>query len=94
MHMPTVSGKELEHQAINSVAQLMLAAARTAPKAGGIDDILTALVWGEDKERLAAEMEKIGEEQGNRDMFLGNAENIRASECVVLIGVRGTKILR
>lgn len=69
----------------------MLTAARTAPKAGGVDDILTALVWGEDKERLAAEMEKIGEERGNREMFFGNAENIRASECIVLIGVRGTR---
>lgn len=89
--MPIISGIELERQAIHAVAQLMLVAARTAPKAGGEDDILTAIVLGEEKDRLASEMDMLGEELGRTRVFSSNAENVRASECVVLIGVRACK---
>lgn len=92
--MPTVLGKDLERQAILSVAQLMATAARTAPKAGGVDDILTAVLWGEDKDRLAAEMEKLGKELNTEDVFSQNADNVRAAECVVLIGARAAKRYR
>jgi uncharacterized ferredoxin-like protein len=92
--MPTVSGTEVERQATQTVAQLMLTAARTAPKAGGEDDILTALVWGEDKDRLADTMEKLGEELGMSEMFSMNATNVRTSEYVLLIGARACKRFR
>ncbi len=71
-------------------SRLMLVSARTAPKSGGVDDILTALVFGKEKESLAAEMEKIGEERSISG-FLRDAGNVRNSEAIVLIGVRGTK---
>jgi len=72
------------------VSRLMLVSARTAPKSGGVDDILTALVFGKEKDSLAAEMEKIGEERSISG-FGRDAGNVRNSEAVVLIGVRGTK---
>lgn len=71
-------------------SRLMLVSARTAPKSGGVDDILTALVFGKEKDSLAAEMEKIGEERSISG-FGRDAGNVRNSEAVVLIGVRGTK---
>ncbi|NIW13638.1 MAG: hypothetical protein GWN31_06840, partial [Candidatus Thorarchaeota archaeon] len=72
------------------VSKLMLVSARTAPKSGGVDDILTALVFGKEKESLVAEMEKIGEERSISG-FVRDAGNVRNSEAIVLIGVRGTK---
>jgi uncharacterized ferredoxin-like protein len=72
------------------VSRLMLVSARTAPKSGGVDDILTVLVFGKEKDSLAAEMEKIGEERSISG-FGRDAGNVRNSEAVVLIGIRGTK---
>jgi uncharacterized ferredoxin-like protein len=68
-----------ESQALLLVAQLMVVAARTAPKARGEDDISTAIVTDEDKARLADTMDSLGR---TRD-----AQNVRDASIVVLIGV-------
>ena len=68
----------------------MLVSARTAPKSGGVDDILTLVVSGPEKESLASEMEKIAGERGIEG-FNRDAKNVKDSEIVVLIGARGTK---
>lgn len=88
--MPVIRSAEGERDAVLQVAKLMLISARTAPKSGGVDNILTAIVYGAQKKSLVAEMERIAEE---RDIsgFRRDAENVRDSEAVVLIGVRGTK---
>jgi uncharacterized ferredoxin-like protein len=88
--MPLISSKQSEKEGIMHAAQLMLISARTAPKTGGVDDILTAIVSEAEKEHLAAEMEKIAEER-KIESFKRDAKNVRDSELVVLIGVRGTK---
>ena len=69
---------------------MMLVSARTAPKSGGVDDILTLVASGSEKESLASEMDKIAEERGI-DGFKRDAKNVKDSEIVVLIGARGTK---
>ena len=63
----------------------MCAAARTAPKACGTDHLETCIVTGEDKGKLADEMQRIGERL-NHKAFLRDAGNVRASGAVVLIG--------
>jgi uncharacterized ferredoxin-like protein len=68
----------------------MLVAARTAPKTAGVDDILTLIVHGEDKDSIAEKMEEIAETRGNEG-FRRDAKNVRDSEAVVLVGVRGSK---
>jgi len=88
--MPIISSKEGESEGIMHVARLMLISARTAPKSGGVDDILTAIVSGAEKEQLTVEMEKIAEERGIVN-FKRDAKNVRDSELVVLIGVRGNR---
>ena len=88
--MPIISSEEGEKEGIIQVAKLMLVSARTAPKSGGVDDILTALIFGAEKNSLAAEMEKIAEER-KLNRFKRDARNVRDSEAVVLIGVQGTK---
>jgi uncharacterized ferredoxin-like protein len=90
--MPTVYGEEQETDAIMQAAKLMLVSARTAPKSGGVDDILTALVYGEEKDVIAAKMGEMADERGADFDFLKRDEkNVRDSEAVLLIGVRGTK---
>jgi len=88
--MPIIRSEDGEREGIMQASKLMLVSARTAPKAGGVDDILTAIVFGEEKESLAAEMDKIAEER-KIDGFRRDAKNVKDSEAVVLIGVRGIK---
>ena len=88
--MPAVESGESERDAVLQIARLMLVSARTAPKSGGVDDILTAIVYGAEKDSLVAEMDMIGEER-SISRFKRDAENVRDSDAVVLIGVRGTK---
>jgi uncharacterized ferredoxin-like protein len=88
--MPVLSGKDQEKQGAMETANLMVVAARTAPKSGGIDDILTAVVHGPEVEALAADMEKIGAER-KIERWSQQAKSVRGSEAIVLIGVRGTK---
>jgi len=82
-------GKEMEQKAAMEAAALMCAAARTAPKARGVDNILTMAVTGEELCLLADKMEEIA----NRDpaangFFARDAGNVRASQAVVLIGAK------
>jgi uncharacterized ferredoxin-like protein len=87
---PKIEGKNGEREAILEAAKLMLIAARTAPKSGGIDDVLTLIVYGEEKDAIADEMDAIAE-QRKIEGFKRDAKNVRDSEAVILIGVRGNK---
>ncbi len=70
------------------VGRLMLAAARTAPKARGQDEIVTVLITDPgEKETLAREMEKVAERGKAFAFFKRDAENVRQAEAVVLIGL-------
>ncbi|MFQ5836471.1 MAG: ferredoxin domain-containing protein [Candidatus Bathyarchaeia archaeon] len=88
--MPIIKSEEGERAALLHASRLMLVSARTAPKSGGVDDILTAIVFGREKEALAEEMDKIAEER-KIEGFKRDAKNLRDSEAAVLIGVRGTR---
>jgi uncharacterized ferredoxin-like protein len=90
--MPVLNGEPSEIEGLLQTAKIMLISARTAPKSSGIDDILTAIVFGEDKEALALEMDKIADERGIAG-FKRDSKNLRNSSATVLIGVRGTKSL-
>ena len=86
--MPIINSRNAEKDGLMQVAKLMLLSARTAPKSGGVDDILTAIVSGPGKESLAKEMDKIAEER-NISAFKRDADNVRNSEYILLAGVRG-----
>jgi len=90
MSPPVIESKKAENDAILDAGKLMLVAARTAPKTAGIDDILTLIVYGEKKDRIAKEMEEIAQER-KIDGFKRDGKNVKDSEAVVLIGVRGNK---
>jgi len=85
-----IESKDAERDAILEAAKLMLISARTAPKSAGIDDVLTIIVYGEEKDAIARKMEEMAEER-KIEGFRRDAKNVRDSEVVILIGVRGNK---
>ena len=87
---PIVDSDVGEQEAVLQAAKLALISARTAPKAGGKDDILTMLVFGKEKEDLADKMYELAEKR-NIDGFRRDGKNVRDSAAVLLIGVRGNK---
>ena len=82
-----IKSQEAERDAALNIAKLMLVAARTAPKAAGHDSIVTAILDGEDKDKLANEMERDGKEK-KRPNRIRDAGNVRNSDLVILVGVK------
>ena len=68
-------------------AKQMMTAARTAPKAKGVDIIEVMMITGEDIMTLSSALHKMGEEMG-RGGLMRDADNIQSAEAVVLIGSR------
>lgn len=59
-----MSSQEAEARAIQHIAELMCTAARTAPKAKGMDNLITLNVSGKEKDQLSAEMRRIAQQEG------------------------------
>jgi len=81
-----------ESDAVKSVAGLMALAARTAPKACGLDSIKVEILTGKDLKTLGDRMISAAKETG-MDFLRINGEQVKASDATLLIGVEGTKTL-
>ncbi|MEM2118175.1 MAG: DUF2148 domain-containing protein [Candidatus Bathyarchaeia archaeon] len=90
MNPPIIESQKAEKEALIEAAKLMLISSRTAPKTAGIDDTLTLIVYGKEKDTIAQKMEEIAEER-KIEGFRRDAKNVRDSEAIILIGVRGNK---
>lgn len=89
--LPVLKDVEAENRGVEEVANLIAVTARTAPKGRGVDNILTAVVTGKEKDELADAMErKLGRKRNPISAFGKDAEAVRKSPVVILIGVRGT----
>ena len=75
-----------EEQALD-IAKKMAVAARTAPKAKGVDIIEIAVLAGEDLETVACELEVYSADTGMK-FPLRDAGNVRACQAIVAIGTR------
>lgn len=74
-----------ERNAVERLAEEILVAARTAPKAKGVDDIVTAILDAQGKKKVIAEMRKLA---GKREAFGRDAKNLEQADGCVLIGVK------
>ena len=84
-----IGSKKAEEQAVLNLAYGVCAAIRTAPKTRGIDHLETAILTGEDKEKLAAEMRRIGKNLGEAGgSIVRDAGNVDACGTVVLVGAK------
>ncbi|MFC1963825.1 ferredoxin domain-containing protein [Chloroflexota bacterium] len=90
--MTRFPSEQSEKNALLRVAEMMAASARTAPKARGVDAIKTLIVDGDDLEELAVAMEQKAEQKYPQASanFKRDANNLRNSGCVLLIGVTGS----
>jgi len=88
--MPILSSAQAKNEAILTAARLIMAAITTSPKARGVSSVCSVLIQGEEKERLAKAMEDHARRKSiNKEIFPRDAKNIRCSEAVLLIGVKG-----
>ena len=86
--MPTIKGEKAELDGVLAVAKAMAVAARTAPKARGVDASETLLVFGKDLDALGQAMEEHGENTNMSDVFKRDAGNVRESHAVLLVGTK------
>jgi len=80
-----ISSQEIEERAVERIADLMCVAARTAPKGKGVDNLVTLIVNGQEKEQLSAEMRRVAQESG-MEFFDRDANCIDKAALVVLLG--------
>ena len=80
-----MNSQEVEERAVERIADMMCVAARTAPKGKGIDNLVTLLVSGQEKEQLSAEMRRVAQESG-MEFFQRDANCIDKIALVVLLG--------
>lgn len=79
--------EELIRKGLLQVAELMAVAAKTAPKAKGVDNVTTLVLDSrEEVERLADAMDSLSKEYG--EFMARDAESVRRSDAVFLIGVK------
>jgi len=90
--MGHITSDDAERQAVFTVANLIAAAARTAPKARGVDPISTLIVDGETILALADMMDSMapGRPELVTNSIHKDARSLRNTPCIVLIGVDGT----
>ena len=81
-----MDSKAAEEATVLRTAQAMCAAARTAPKARGVDQIHTLILTGDEIGELADEMDRVGDSL-EAPFFHRDADNVRQSTAVVLFGV-------
>jgi len=79
--------QQIENEGLLAAARQICLAARTAPKGKGKDLLVTAIVSGEEKNRISQQMKKIGQEK-EIPFFLRDAANVDAVELMILLGTR------
>ncbi len=75
---------------LSSVTDLMVIAARTAPKAVGQDYVVVKVIEGEQLKCLADEMVRYGVKTAKKN-FDRDGRNVGASAAVILIGLKDAK---
>ncbi|MFH1541881.1 MAG: DUF2148 domain-containing protein [bacterium] len=74
-------------KAILAIADKMILAAKTAPKARGLDFIEAIVIFDKNINKLSEEMRKIGQRETHQT-FLRDGANILKAEAIVLIGTK------
>jgi uncharacterized ferredoxin-like protein len=85
--------EDFKNEGVKIAAYLMAESARTAPKSKGEDDVEIVYVDGDDLEKIAAKMDEMGKEEGRDKDFFRDAESVRKSQSILLIGVSGEKTI-
>lgn len=82
-----INERDSRRERVLEAARKMITAARTAPKARGVDILECCVVEGEDIKRLSDTMLQLFEETG-RPVFQRDAANILKADAIVVIATR------
>ncbi|HDJ24174.1 MAG TPA: ferredoxin [Candidatus Aminicenantes bacterium] len=80
--------EELREEAILAVAKKMMIAARTAPKARGIDNLVITLVKRDGIKEISGHLKKMAARDNVPSFFARDAENILAASAMLLVGTK------
>jgi uncharacterized ferredoxin-like protein len=80
-----IKSKEIEERAADYIADLMCTAARTAPKAKGVDNLVTMIIKGREKDQIANEMSSIAKSSGMQ-FFERDAKCVEKAALLILLG--------
>ncbi|MBP1909279.1 ferredoxin domain-containing protein [Methanolobus bombayensis] len=80
-----------ETEVLESLANTILVAARTAPKGKGVDDIVTYLFNEKDRMELADKMEELSDIKGMK-FLIRDAKNVRDADSLVIIGLKSSGV--
>lgn len=86
--MSIVSESEVRSKVLRDVAEKMMTAARTAPKAKGIDNLVISIAEGDTIKLIAEKLKELVREGKGPDYFVRDADNILLAEIVVLLGTK------
>lgn len=83
-----IKEQDIRKLTVIDVAKKMMAAARTAPKGKGADNLEIVLVEKPEIEIIAARMKAIAERSGTTPAFARDAANIMQADAMVLVGTK------
>jgi len=82
-----IKDKEFKDKVVLQIAEEMCLAARTAPKAKGLDLLEVAVAQGDSIKKISQKMLEIGKREEHRT-FLRDGENILKASAIVLLGTK------
>lgn len=86
--MSVVFESDINENVLRRTAEKMMTAARTAPKAKGIDNLVIALIEKDTIEILSNKLKELVKEGKGPEYFIRDADNILNSSVIVLIGTK------
>jgi uncharacterized ferredoxin-like protein len=78
---------DIEIEGVVNIGKIMSVAARTAPKSKGIDNIATAIITGEDIDKIRTQMKNYGEKK-DIPFFVRDFNCTDSIYAILLVGVR------
>lgn len=86
--MALIFQQQIAENAVVAAAFQLANAARTAPKARGVDNLVIAVAYGDELEMIAQKMESLVAQGSASAFFERDAKNLRASQALLLIGTK------
>jgi uncharacterized ferredoxin-like protein len=80
--------EDLRKDTIYAVAKKMMVAARTAPKAKGVDNLVIALIDKDGIKEISDKIKELHKKQELPGFFLRDADNILLAEVMVILGTK------
>ncbi len=86
--MSIVFESDIKESVLVRTAEKMMTAARTAPKAKGIDNLVISMVRGETIKILSDKLKELAQDGTGPDYFLRDANNILNSDAIIILGTK------